>query len=609
MRELRATAALLGAAVLSGALFWIALPRTITLHPATPQKTEASGYVGSEACQSCHPSEHASWSKTYHRTMTRLSRDLSWNGSASPRLPFRSDLHGRAFVLEKSGAEVSYRGPDLHEVGRKLARIARHPDVDEHADLSRRAFMEVREVNRKLVLVTGSHHYLAFWIEGGEDSELRQFPFVYLLDEARFLPRKDAFLQPPEALPHLARWNANCIQCHAVAGRPGQTEGHDETTGAFWERYETSVADLGISCEACHGPGGAHAEHYRAPWTRASARVSGEAAHIFVPDQTSGVSGSATCGQCHSYFVPRDPDTWWTSGYTQSYEPGMPLDASRVLIRPTEPNGLDAHENAALSRDRNTIFWPDGSIMVGGREYNGLTQSPCHENGVGDRKLACTHCHSMHSAPADKQIAPERAGDAMCKQCHENIAPEHTRHLADSAGSRCVNCHMPRTSYALLHGIASHQIASPRRTLEGAPHACALCHVDRDSAWLTREVAAFFPPRDPGSPPAAQQAEAGHRVPWAVERALGGNAAERALFAYALGTSEAIEASGTSVARQVLPHLVNDPYAAVRLIAERAQTALPPDENLQERSELRLDPGTLTRLHELRDNTPIVISE
>ena len=48
----------------------------------------------------------------------------------------------------------------------------------------------------------------------------------------------------PYAGRHYQQWNTTCIKCHSVAGEPGL----DPETN----RLETSVAELGIACEACH---------------------------------------------------------------------------------------------------------------------------------------------------------------------------------------------------------------------------------------------------------------------------------------------------------------------------------------------------------------------
>jgi hypothetical protein len=143
--------------------------------------------------------------------------------------------------------------------------------------------------------------------------------------------------------------------------------------------------------------------------------------------------------------------------------------------------------------------------------------------------------------------------------------------------------------------------------MERPPNACSLCHVDRSAAWIAQELAAF------GSAPVEVTAS---EVPLAVLRALSGNAAERALYAYALGTDEAFETASGKVADLLLPRLEKDPYAAVRLIAERAKKKL-----VSARSERTLAPrapnlalpalrgAQLSELEEKRDNTPIIVSE
>jgi predicted CXXCH cytochrome family protein len=406
-------------------------------------------------------------------------------------------------------------------------------------------------------------------------------------------------------LPHVARWNANCIQCHAVAGQARQTEGFDEVTGEFWERYETVVAEEGISCEACHGPGQVHADYYRSPLKRISARSDSDAKAIFVPHPAAGPAGSAACGQCHSYFVPEDPETWWTLGFSSNYRAGQALESSRTVL---SLNGLSRREVRArdsLSHDLGTIFWDDGSIMVGGREYNGLTTSPCYVNGRGEEQLSCTHCHAMHGSDPDKQLRSDRREDAMCTTCHQGVRPEHTRHPQDSAGARCAGCHMPRTSYALLHGIGSHQISSPSPRLEGAPHACALCHVDKSKTWIRKQLSEGW-----GQTLEDETSYWHDSVPWAAHQALSGHAAQRALFAYALGTDESLAAAGPGVARHVLPRLSDDPYSAVRLVAERSSRWVASHASPQASSKSSpLDEATLADLEKMRDNTPITISE
>ncbi len=591
-------------------------------HAAVPTRHKDDGYVGSGACKSCHPGEHASWSRTFHRSMTRVASDASFE----PLLPARLELDERTYELRRTaeGAfEVS--GPDLHRMAAMLQAAAAQPNVPRKSLTS--ALASVPRVTRELVMVTGSHHYQAFWVEDGEGRELRQLPFVYLLDPTlaeseRWLPRRDAFLQPADALPHVARWNGNCVQCHSVAGRPGESSQPDPTQGPPVSRFDTSVAELGIACEACHGPGSAHARHYESPLARYLDR---DPAKLIVnPERLPAEMGSAVCGQCHSYFVPKDENQWWQSGFSKNFQAGKSLAGSRLVL----DYARDRPEDALLSRSMDSVFWPDGTIRVGGREYNGLVKSPCFERGHGDQKLACTSCHSMHQSAPEDQLAQGMDGNGACTQCHERLEQSlqaHTHHGPESSGSQCFNCHMPKTTYALLKSIRSHRITSPEpQHFEGlapsdaAPNACNLCHLDRSLEWSSEWMQKWWG----GTPKEqAESARATNTIPASLQWLLAGNAAQRVLVADAFAWSPALEVSGTAWARPALERLEHDPYAAVRFVARRslralAKTEAPSDQAARGAALQRtapsapfLTPETLDALTAVRDDRPITISE
>ena len=63
----------------------------------------------------------------------------------------------------------------------------------------------------------------------------------------------------PNSKRMISQWNHHCIKCHSTAGNPGLVK---ETT------VRHALAELGISCEACHGPAAEHADHYRSPLAR-----------------------------------------------------------------------------------------------------------------------------------------------------------------------------------------------------------------------------------------------------------------------------------------------------------------------------------------------------
>ncbi len=669
----------LAALLATGAALSLALWQPWHKPPApvgTPHVSKARGYIGSGACRMCHPAEYDSWHETFHRTMTRPARSLSWNGEQAPHLPVSLEAEGFSYKLFfNEEGQVIAEGPDLHEFSQRLYAISQKADReglgrDQLRTPLRRALEQTPRVRRRLVMTTGSHHYLAFWLEGGAQRELRQLPFVYLLAEQKWAPRSQVFLQPPNSLPHVARWNANCIQCHAVAGQPRESESFDPATQTVSVHYETEVAELGIACEACHGPGERHARKFRSPLGRALARgdhaatpgrafrhgteVDAEAVDagtldaeavdagaprepekaapaspfgMIHPKRLGARRASALCGQCHSYFVPKDPEAWWETGFVDSFRAGELLEASREVLLPS-PQQLAA---AGVSRTVRSIFWGDGSIRVGGREYNGLLASPCFRRGSGQRQMRCGSCHSLHQGTRIDQLSPPVAENvnAPCKDCHADTE-KHSGHPSGSAGASCVNCHMPKTTYALLKAIRSHRITSPRLHLTDPPSACVLCHVDRSRGWLRTQMSQMFPELlgpEARSASALAQSEAipetVQELPLGVHLALRGDAATRAVLAAALGSPETLDTVGSGWPRLALRQLRRDPYHAVRRIAERSLTQLPdqastppfstgkaparPQKELASHQKKLLE--LLQQAHQMRDRTPVVISE
>ncbi len=584
-RRARATT-LAGLALVTGVTAALARPDPRPAEAAPreqPGPGTAVGYVSSAACLGCHPGEHASFSRTFHRTMTQ---------AASPAT-VRAPLDGRPLDLDGRSVRLERRGSD--EVWATL------PDPD--------AVIEGKsapDVTRRVVLTTGSHREQAFWVAGKRSGDLRLVPFVWLVKDAAFVPRREAFLLPPEAPMPPVRWASSCIACHAVAGEPR----HDLETDSF----DTRAAELGVSCEACHGPGAAHVERHRDPVARYVQHASKDPDPTIVhPGRLSPERSAAVCGQCHAYAFPRDEAGWWTDGYSRTFRAGDALEPSRTLISPATMAGQAGAP--VVDAPATAIFWPDGAVRVGGREYNGLLASPCHERGVGERKMTCLSCHSMHGAadPAG-QIAPDRAGDRGCTTCHSDArARSHSRHAPGSAGSACVSCHMPKTSYALLSAVRSHTIDSPDVTntlTTGKPNACNLCHVDRSLGWTARWLSEWFDRPSPVIPDERAHTASG------VWDGIAGDAGVRALVADALGSAEALDASGTAVSVAVLEEMRRDPYAAVRYIAARSLAKVhgarrpgasrPPAELGPDG---RLDPARLRALLAARDERAITIAE
>ncbi|MEO8269394.1 MAG: cytochrome c3 family protein, partial [Aureliella sp.] len=497
-----------------------------------PHLASQGGFVTSAACQSCHGEQYSSWHDSFHRSMTQVA---TVDTVLAPFQDIRLESRGREVYLSREGSEfyVTMADPDW-EAGAAANAV----------DLTKAKPPIVR---RQVIMTTGSHHMQGYWVASKTSNMLRQVPFIYLLNDQRWVPREDIFLAPPDGHRHFAVWNDNCLVCHSTAGNPNFDLARLTVS--------TEVAELGIACEACHGPGEAHIA-FRSEEKNKSLRESSDDP-IVNPANCSPRQSAEICGQCHSYFEPPDMRLFAKHGYL--YRAGGDLQASHQLI--SFEQAREQKNEAAMG-----AYWTDGTCRISGREYSSMLESPCFQAG----ELSCISCHSMHDSQPNDQLASQMLSNQACVQCHGSYADnveEHTHHAADSSGSLCYNCHMPHTTFGLLKGIRSHRIQSPK-VLSGQvsdqPNACNLCHLDKTLAWTADQLTAWY-----DQPPAELDKDE-KAVAASILWLLRGNAPQRAVLTWHLVWPPALEASGDDWQLPFLAQMLNDDYAVVRYLAGHA---------------------------------------
>jgi Cytochrome c552/Cytochrome c554 and c-prime len=256
-------------------------------------------------------------------------------------------------------------------------------------------------------------------------------------------------------------WNKNCYSCHVSQ--------EDKNFDAEKDAYKTEWLDFGTNCERCHGPGSQHVANYMA-----AQKPAGPAGDIVVQTRLGADRNTMVCAQCHSF---RDI---YALGYTAG------ADYYDFFLPILEYNQPEDHDPA---------YWPDGRTRRFSNDAFGLWQSECFLKG----KVTCVGCHvTPHEVEIDRnpQLRPD-AG-VLCTQCHEAIgknAPAHTHHAASSAGSSCVECHMPRTVLSIKAQIRDHSmsIPVPENTIRHSiPNACNGCHKDRDANWASKQMNQWY---------------------------------------------------------------------------------------------------------------------
>jgi predicted CXXCH cytochrome family protein len=378
-------------------------------------------YAGSASCRECHPQAYLAWQGSHHALAERNLDPAQDQVAFDPPRTFQ---HGE----QTSTAQ---------QVGGRFALATRGLDG------------QVKPYHVERVL--GVNPLRQFLVPQGAGR--------YQVTELAFDPaRKDWFdvygledRQPGEWGHWSGRgmnWNSMCAGCHNTRLR----KNYDEVADA----YHTTRAEMGVGCEACHGPLAAHVTWQRAhPNGPPRVRPKDPALRPLDKDRMLAV-----CGSCHARRVD----------LTGEFHPG---DLFLDHFSPVIPDETDT-------------YFPDGQVRDEDFEYVSFLGSRMYSLGV-----RCIDCHEPHSGKT------RATGNDLCLRCHKaTIDPlAHGHHALDKAGGRCVDCHMPITVYMARHPRRDHGLTIPDPQLTrdyGVPNACNRCHRDRSVDWCATAVTQWF---------------------------------------------------------------------------------------------------------------------
>jgi nitrate/TMAO reductase-like tetraheme cytochrome c subunit len=121
-------------------------------------------------------------------------------------------------------------------------------------------------------------------------------------------------------------------------------------------------------------------------------------------------------------------------------------------------------------------------------------------SGMYKHGVTCINCHNPHSLD---NSSTKKLGDASCMQCHsfgsligphQNSIEAHTKHKANSSGSSCIECHMPKTGKhtgkspltVRTHVFGFITPAESRKY--GVANACNSCHKEKSLEWSEKAM-------------------------------------------------------------------------------------------------------------------------
>lgn len=503
----------------------------------------APDYVGSDSCTTCHRDIAEAWAGSHHA--------LAWTEPGPDTV--LAEFHDTGFQLGDMTARF------------RLSDGAYGVTVTE---------TDGTTTEHKIHSVVGVAPLQQYLIEV-EEGRLQSFDVVWDVERAEWYhlyPDQD--LPPDDGLhwtgPYKG-WNARCAECHATGYRRNYSLRSDS--------YRPVQAEIGVGCEACHGPGAAHLDWAaEAPFEPAGLDAYGFTMDFDMADRDGYVE---QCAGCHSR--------------REALADGNPLP------------GTAYHDAYTLALLRPGLYEPDGQIRDEVYVYGSFLQSKMYARGVG-----CGNCHDPHGA--DLLIE----GNGLCTQCHSETgnaafptlrkalydAPAHHFHEDGSDGARCVSCHMTERTYMGIDARRDHSFRVPRPDLGariGAPDTCTDCHTDRDQGWAAHEIAARFPTSTHRGTHYGEALAAGRNDPQAASGALLGLAlnADHPGIVRATAASMLHNQSIPGLPEAAIP-LIADPDPLVRAASARLQAGAAPQDRIARLMPLLSDPTRSVRIEAAR---------
>lgn len=280
--------------------------------------------------------------------------------------------------------------------------------------------------------------------------------------------------QPVDWRAYPYTFNTACYSCHVSQ----LSTNYDLKT----DTYHTTWTEPGINCETCHGPASAHNQIAKAT---PKGQPLPELRIIRVKTMTTAQRNDL-CSGCHAKATPLTPE----------FRPGERFYDHFDLVTLEDPD-----------------FYPDGRDLGENYTLASWNMSPCVKSG----QLDCIHCHTSSGR---YRFRKEMFNNA-CLPCHEDKVKEptvHTHHPAESAGNKCISCHMPMTSFARMNR-SDHSMRPPTPSatiVYQSPNACNICHPNKSAAWADKWVRQWRP-RDYQAPVLQRAAliEAARKRNWA----------------------------------------------------------------------------------------------
>ena len=517
---------------------------------STTPGAQVPQYVGSAACQSCHEAESRAWHGSQHAQAMAEATEKTVLG--------RFD-----------GAQITYAGVTSTFFRRDGRFYVRTDGADGRLDdFEIKYTFGVYPLQQYLVPFPGGRLQALSLAWDARPSNAGGQRWFHLYQEEQIRSG-----DPLHWTGGHQNWNFTCADCHSTNVR----KGYDQAA----RRYATTWSEISVGCEACHGPGEAHAAWARRGGTTADPRA--DAYLTAQLDERKNVAWSVD----PTTHAPVRSQARVTD---REIEVCARCHARRAQMTDASKAGDRFEDGFRASLLEPALFHDDGQQKDEVYTYASFLQSRMYAKGV-----TCSDCHDPHTGTL------KASGNAVCTQCHlpsKYDAVAHHAHKAGSPAAACVTCHMPAKTYMVVDPRRDHSFRIPRPDLSvklKVPDVCTTaCHENRSAAWATAALE-----RRRGAQPPPSFAAAFHAAARPDPRAVSDlqRLASRSELPAIVRASalDRLANTGSGVDPDEAARLLTDSSALVRRGALAALRAADPSTRLRLASPLLSDPVRTVR--------------
>ncbi len=422
-------------AFIGAAIFSPQAPNDLVTVTGIDANSSDNTYLGSDGCAGCHIQAYQDWQGSHHDQAMQHATAATVKGDFN-NSSFESPSNSALFSKKADGFYARLAGTD----GR---------------------------VNDHKILYTFGTEPLQQYLVAFPGGRLQQLPVAWnTLTNQWFDPQPELLAQPGEWV-HWSEggknWNSMCADCHSN----NVAKNFDVASNS----YRTTVTELDVGCESCHGPGRNHVEAV----SSADFNSALDKLHISMKVGEDSQMLVDQCGRCHAR----------RQQLTNKFEHGSSQLLDHYLPQLLSP----------------PTYHSDGQILDEVFVYGSFVQSKMYHSGVD-----CVDCHQPHSVKLKVE------GNQLCVGCHSSEqfdTPKHHHHGADlsqatniqqTQGTQCIDCHMPGRLYMGNDYRRDHSFRIPRPDLSVAhntPNACNDCHTKESADWAAAKVEQWFGSEQP----------------------------------------------------------------------------------------------------------------